>query len=269
MSRKSKGTTNEGNPAGRTYRPSRAMGLSRALMKAGYGTRRQTDEIVQVGRVQVDKKTVFDPRSPVGPENEILLDNAPLLPVARRYYAIHKPLRVVCTAADGLGRKLVEAYFPKDVPGLQPVGRMDGRTTGLLLISNDSAWNNLINQSPGLEQEYRIQIEGYLSEPELAIISAGVHLPKTGLLKPESVKVVEELNNRCVLTLVIRDGKIRQVRKMFSTLRHKVTMLRRIRVGDIRLGDLSPGEMRPLQGKEVDHMRAVCRKSLGDDPRKE
>jgi 23S rRNA pseudouridine2605 synthase len=78
-----------------------------------------------------------------------------------------------------------------------------------------------------------------------------VHLPNLGLFRPLSVKVVEILNGRTVVNLVVKEGKIRQVRRMLSTLRHKVVMVRRIRIGNIRLGDLSTGGMRHLTPGEV------------------
>lgn len=248
----------ESTAAGHGYRARRPIGLARALMKAGYGTRKQTEALVLQGRLKIDGKTAGDPRAMVKPDSEVLLDGVPLPVVERCYFAFHKPLRVVCTAADGPGQKLVDAYYPKDQPGLQPAGRLDGRTMGLMLVSNDQAWNNLITQSSVLEQEYRIQIEGVLSDQEIVVITAGIHLPKVGVLSPVSLKVVEKLNNRTVVSMVVKGGRVRQIRRVFATLRHKVLVLRRVRIGEILLGDMFPGQMRPLGKAEVERIRNLC-----------
>lgn len=239
------------------FRTRRPIGLARALMKAGYGTRRQTEALVLEGRIELDGKAVRDPRAMVKPDSVVLLDGTLLAKVERHYFAFHKPLRAVCSPADGPGR-LVGTYFPGDLAGLQPAGRLDGRTMGLLLVSNDQVWNNALTQCPTLEQEYSVQVEGSLSEQEMAIITAGIHLPKVGVFNPVSVRIVETPPFRTVVSLVVKDGKVRQIRRVFATLRHKVLVVRRIRIGDIGLGDLAPGAMRPLTPQEVSTIRKLA-----------
>jgi len=242
---------NTPGPDAGSWTPGRPMGLARALQKAGYGTRRRTAEIIAEGRVQVDGRQVTDPTFMVEPGCTILLDNSPLTAVEPAYFAFHKPVRVVCTATEGPERRLVSDFFPTDVPGLTTAGRMDGKSTGLLLVSNDSRWNNAVAGSDSLEQEYRIQIEGELTEPETSVISAGIHMPNLGLFRPVSVKIVEKLNGRTVILMVTKGTRARMVRRMFSTLRHKITLLRRTRVGEIRLGSLPPGGLRRLNDSEI------------------
>jgi pseudouridine synthase len=233
------------------WKPTRAIGLARALMKAGYGTRKQTSTMVTEGRITVDEKVVKDPNRMMEPGTQIYLDGEPLAQLRHSYYAFNKPVRVVCSASDGPDRRLVSDYFPSKVPGLRTAGRIDGRTVGLLLISNDRHWNNLVTGSKTLDQEFRIQVEGELTEMEISVMTAGVHLPNLGLFRPVAVKIVEILNGRTVVTMVVRQGKIRQVRRMLTTLRHKVVFVRRIRIGDIRLGDLPAGGIRHLTPGEI------------------
>ena len=233
------------------WKRTRAMGLARALMKAGYGTRVQTSEMVVEGRITVDDEVIFDPNSMLEVGSLICLDGEPLAHLRPSYYAFNKPVRVVCSVSDGPDRRLVSDFFPRKVPGLLTTGRLDGKTTGLLLISNDRRWNNLVTGSKVLEQEFRVQVEGELTDLEIAVMTAGVHLPKMGLFKPLSVKIVEILNNRTVVTMVVREGSIRQVRRMLGTLRHKVVFVRRTRIGGIRLGDLPVGGIRHLTAGEI------------------
>ena len=246
-------------PTGNPGRPRRAMGLARALQKAGCGTRRQTQKLVEAGRVEVDGKVVLDPRSLVKPDQIVALDGQDLDLIGYRYYAFHKPARVVCASADGPERQQVAEFLPPDIPGLRAAGRLDGKTTGLLLVSNDSAWNSRVTGSHVLEQEYRLQVEGELTGLEIDLISSGVHLPNQGLFRPISVRIVEKMNKATVLTMTIREGKVRQVRRMFGTLRHKILLLRRIRIGDIRLADLPVGSLRPLTGREIQSIRDLPR----------
>ncbi|MEN8006303.1 MAG: pseudouridine synthase [Candidatus Krumholzibacteriota bacterium] len=267
MARKPADKPSSAPPAER-WKPSRAMGLARALMKAGYGTRIQTSEMVVEGRITVDDEVIFDPNSMIDVGSLVCLDGEPLARLRPSYYAFNKPVRVVCSVSDGPERRLVAEFFPRNVPGLQTTGRLDGKTTGLLLISNDRRWNNLVTGSRCLEQEFRVQVEGELTEIEIGVMTAGVHLPNLGLFKPLSVKVVEILNNRTVVTMVVREGRIRQVRRMLSTLRHKVVFVRRTRIGEIRLGDLPSGGIRHLTAGEVRSVFETEKKKADPKPGK-
>jgi pseudouridine synthase len=227
------------------------MGLARALMKAGYGTRKQTGTMVAEGRISVGEEIVFDPNTMLEPGSQIYLDGEPLALLKPSYFAFNKPARVVCSSSEGPERKLVSDFLPSNIPGLRPAGRLDGKTVGLLLVSNDRSWNNLVAGSKVLDQEFRVQVEGELTELEISVMTAGVHLPNMGLFRPLSVKVVEILNDRTVVNMVVREGKVRQVRRMLSTLRHKVVFVRRVRIGNIRLGDIPVGGVRRLTTGEI------------------
>ena len=244
-----------GEPAVKSLSPRKPMGLARLLQKAGYGTRRVTAEMIAAGRVTVDDEVVRDPAHMTEPGSVILLDRKPLARVQPTYFAFHKPARVVCTRADGPERRQVADFLPPDIPGLCTAGRMDSKTTGLLLVSNDAAWNNAVTGGGSTEQEYRIQVEGEMTDMEISVITSGIHMPNLGLFKPASVKIVEKLNGRTVILMVTRGSKARMVRRMFSTLRHKITLLRRIRVGEVRLGNLPSGGVRQLNEAEIRSFR--------------
>ena len=244
------------------WHPARKMGLARALQKAGYGTRKVVDAMVAAGRVEVDGERQDDPRAAVDRSGVIAVDGRIVVAIRYAYYAFHKPARVVCTVVDGPGRKLVQEFLPRNVPGLRPAGRLDSKTTGLLLISNDPAWIAAVTGSDHLDQEYRLQVEGELSDIEIGVLTAGVHLPNLGVFRPLSVRIIERMAGRTVLALVVREGKIRQVRRMFGTLRHRIILLRRTRVGEIRLGDLAAGGLRALSPQEIASVQGVTT----DDP---
>jgi 23S rRNA pseudouridine2605 synthase len=233
------------------WRPDKSLGLARAIAKAGYATRSQADAMVRSGRVQVDQIQVTDPSVPVGPQSVIRLDGQPLVTMARRYFALNKPVRVATSTADRGGRRHVTEFFPPEIPGLRPAGRLDANTEGLLLISNDSGWNALAASAAGLEKEYEVSIGGRMSELEARIITAGMHLPNLGFIRPVELEVLAGGDSDSKLRLVIVEGKNRQVRRIFSSLRHNVLGLRRVRIGPITLGNLPPGRFRSLTSEEI------------------
>lgn len=241
----------------RPWRPTKPIGLARALLKAGYGTRRQTEDMVQQGRVRVGDHRVTDPQRMVEAGSDLYLDGELLVRLEMRYFALHKPTRYFCGDSENAERKRIDELFPEKIPGLAAAGRMDSKTSGLILISNDNSWNNLITTTHGLEQEYRIQVEGELSDLELSVMTAGVHLPNLGLFRPQAVRIVEIMNRRTVLNMTVGEGKIRQVKRMLSSLRHQITLVRRVRIGDIRLGDLSVGGYRELSNPEISSIREI------------
>jgi len=251
-------THNDDPRFGDPYVPTRPMGLGRALQKAGYGTRKVAEGIVLSGRVLVDGRLQKNPKSMIDRGSEILVDGQPLRKVQKVHMVLNKPARVGCTFREGDGSQLVTDLLPRDIPGLRPVGRMDARNTGLLLVSNDKDWNSQVGECQHLEHEYRVQVEGELTELEVGVISAGLNIPKMGMFKPLTVRIVEVLNGRTVLNMVLTKGKVRQLRRMFSTLRHKIIYLRRVRIGDVRLGTLAPGTSRALNSREVQALRNLA-----------
>ncbi len=235
----------------------KSMGLGRALLKAGYGTRRQTDALVCDGHIRIGQKIITDPKQMVSPQDEIFLDGEILQTIICRYFAIHKPLWMVSGKVDGPGRKMIDDLFPQAVTGLVAAGRMDAKTSGLVLVSNDTEWINMLTTSSGMEQEYRVQVVGELSSLEIKVMTAGVTLPGVGLVKPRSVRVIEIFDGQSVINLTIGDGKIRQVRRMLQTLRHRVKMVRRVRIGDVRIGQLPAGGRRELSQPEIASVRTI------------
>lgn len=231
--------------------PGRPMGLSRALMKAGYGTRRWADGAVKAGRVRVGDDVVTDPLRMIATDSAVYLDDKPLVKVEPAYYAFHKPLRVVCRQEDGPGRRLVDDFLPADVIGLRTAGRLDSRTSGLLLVSNDGAWITRVTGAADCEHEFTVQVDGEVSDVQLTVIDAGIVLPGLGTFRPVSVRVLSRERGRTMLSLTLRGGQARQMRRMLATLRHKVLMVRRERLGGVNLGDLAPGGLRPLTVQEV------------------
>ncbi len=233
------------------------MGLARTIAKTGHASRAKAERVVTSGRVKVDGRVVTDPAFCVGPESQIELDGQPLAPVAYRFFAFHKPTKVVCSPSDPGAHRLITDFFPSEIPGLTAAGRLDANTSGLVLVSNDAAWNGCAAGGNWLEKEYQVEVSGEITRVEVGIMTAGVHLPTLGFIRPESVKVEQVLADRTRVRLVVIEAKNRQVRRLFHSLRHDVLLLRRTRIGPVRLGNLPAGRMRPLTREEIAAIRGA------------
>ena len=183
------------------------------------------------------------------------------------YYAINKPYGVLTQFTDGFGRKTLADLFkvPKSV---YPVGRLDMDSEGLLILTNDKrAIDFLLNPRNKHEREYFCQVEGSPSVPELKKLAAGVIIEKRITL-PAKVKIIKQpeiwervppirkRNNipTSWISLVISEGRNRQVRKMTSAIGHPTLRLIRVRIKNILLNDLKPGEIRQLKINEIEKL---------------
>jgi 23S rRNA pseudouridine2605 synthase len=172
------------------------------------------------------------------------------------YILLNKPKGYITTVSDERGRPTVMELV-SDVEGrVFPVGRLDAETTGLLIMTSDGDFANDVAH-PGHEvyKTYRARVEGVMSRERLARLSRGVEIDgrKTA---PAEAKLIRQSAGSAVVEIRIREGRNRQVRKMFAAVGNKVIDLQRTAVGDIRLGGLKPGHWRKLSRAEIDSLRA-------------
>lgn len=231
------------------------QGLARTIAKAGYGTRRQAEEMIRSGRVTVAGKRILDPGFGVTVGAEIRIDDREVVEVIRSYLAFHKPLNVATSATVFHRTKLISQYLPPDIQGLAPAGRLDTSTSGLLLVSNDSKWNALAASGHGFDKEFLLTVAGQVSEAQLGVIRAGMHIPKVGDIKPKSIDVLDRRDGTCHLNFVLQAGKIRQIRSLFTALRLDLQTIHRIRIGPVRLDSLGVSCWRPLDSLEIEKIR--------------
>jgi len=257
----------EAQPPARPGRPER---LQKVLAWAGLGSRRQCEELIRSGRVEVDRKVVTQLGTRVDPLRQRIRVDGVLLPRPDRvYYAVHKPARVVCTHRDPSGRPRVVDLVPASAQRLFPVGRLDLHSEGLILLTNDGELaNQLTHPRYGVEKTYRVLVAGRPSPEVLATLRRGVHLAE-GLARVKAIRVKKQFKQSTVLEMVLQEGRNREIRRVLARVGHKVLRLLRIAVGPIRLGNLPPGGWRRLSPNEVDRLRAaVQRKSRAPLPAK-
>jgi 23S rRNA pseudouridine2605 synthase len=218
-----------------------AVALNRALSKLGILSRSQATDAIRAGRVRVDGRVVCDPAHPIVPERaRIAVDEQPHRRAAWRTVLFHKPRGVVTTRRDPEGRRTIYDVLGDDARGLIPVGRLDLATTGLLLLTTDTRLANwLTDPENGIPRVYVVTVRGEVTPADLSDLPAA-HVTLRKASSRESHLIVE-----------LREGRNRQVRRMFETIGHEVTRLKRVSLGGLELSALEPGQSRELSRAEV------------------
>ena len=237
--------------------------LQKVLAAAGLGSRRQCEELIRTGRVEVDRKVVAELGSRVDPaRQEIRVDGEPLPSVQPAYYAVNKPVGVVSTNRDPSGRPRVVDLVPgADRQRLFPVGRLDLHSEGLILVTNDGELaNRLTHPRYGIDKMYRVVVAGEPTEETIEQLLRGVHLAE-GVARASRIVVRKQLSKSAILEITLREGKNREIRRVLARVGHKVMRLQRLSVGPIRLGKLPPGGVRRLSRDEVKELWTAARNS--------
>lgn len=208
-------------------------------------------------RVRVNGEVVTELGAKINPAVDVVTVDGQVVSAAGDsvYLLLHKPLRVMTTMSDPQGRETVASLVPMAVhPGLFPVGRLDFESTGALLFMTDGELGHrLLHPKWKVEKEYRVRVDGTLSEAQLDTLRGGVELDD-GTTAP-AVVVPEKTGAIAEYTIIIREGRKRQVRRMFSAVGHPVEALHRVRFGSVELGGLPAGEWRYLDEAEVASLR--------------
>jgi len=221
--------------------------LQKVLARAGYGSRRRCEELIEQGRVRVDGEVAVLGRRVDPTTARITVDNAPA-PTAPGlvYYLLNKPAGVVTTADDPQGRPTVVELVPSS-PRVFAVGRLDRATEGLLILTNDGDLSQLLaHPSHGVIKEYLAEVRGDPSPAAVRQLREGVLLDD-GMTAPARVSRVAP----GLLRIAIHEGRNRQVRRMCSAVGHEVVRLVRTRIGPVADTSLAPGEFRVLTPAEV------------------
>lgn len=221
--------------------------LQKVLARAGYGSRRRCEALIEEGRVRVDGELARLGHRVDPDRARITVDDAPA-PTApgHVYYLLNKPPGVVTTADDPQGRTTVLELVPTE-PRVFPVGRLDRATEGLLILTNDGELSHLLSHpSHGVVKEYLAEVRGDPSPQAIRTLREGVALDD-GVTAPARVSRVAP----GLLRVAIHEGRNRQVRRMCAAVGHEVVRLVRTRIGPLADSTLPPGQWRELTLLEV------------------
>ena len=252
--------------AARKSRPAAASVVGERLQKvlaaAGIGSRRQCEELITAGRVEIDRKTVTELGVRVDPgQQEVRLDGVPLPRQKTVYYALNKPSGVVSTNNDPAGRPRVIDLIPATNARLFTIGRLDLNSEGLILVTNDGELaNRLTHPRYGVEKTYRVQVAGRPTVEVRARLRRGVRLAE-GMARVEGLRVKSHYKESTIMEMVLREGRNREIRRLLAKVGHKVLKLVRIAVGPVRLGKLPSGQSRPLTRQELQALKRAANAS--------
>lgn len=239
--------------------------LQKAIAASGLTSRRKAEDLIRQGRVKVNGEVVSELGFKVKQGDLILVDDKALEGENKVYYVFYKPKGCICSLNDELGRETVIDYFSDVKERIYPVGRLDYDTTGLLLMTNDGEFANLMmHPSSHLEKVYEVTVTGLVNGETLHKLEKGIYLEGVKTL-PCKIKVVGKDNEHKTTMLMIKlvEGKNRQVKKMFETMGHNGKRLHRVQVGGINLKGLKPGRYRILKPQEVKELKnmAIAKKN--------
>lgn len=278
--------------SGQNRRPA-GVRLQKAMADAGIGARRDCEEMITAGRVRVNGKAVTTLPCFVDPQRDVVeLDGEAIeLPDAvaesdtaataraHTYVLVNKPKGVITTTRDPEGRRNVLDLLPPAMrrdERLYPVGRLDGDSTGLLLLTNDGDLAfQLTHPKFGVTKEYRVVCSGLASQEQMQALQRGMYLftptadgSKTSKrASMESVRILKRFvdrnrGDRTLLSVTLREGQNREIRRMLARVGLKVRELERVAIGPLRAGDLKPGQFKLLGKKDVEKLRSA---TLGSD----
>ena len=230
--------------------------LQKVLAAAGLGSRRQCEELISDGRVEIDRQVVTELGTKVDPDSqEVRVDGTALPKRKKVYYAVNKPTGVVSTNRDQAGRPRVIDLLPPSDNRLFTIGRLDMNSEGLILVTNDGELaNRLTHPRYGVEKTYRVTVAGVPGREVLSQLRKGVHLAE-GIARVSEIRIKSRHKESAVLEMVLREGRNREIRRVLAKMGHKVMRLTRTAVGPIRLAKLPLGAVRPLSRQEISALK--------------
>jgi len=217
-------------------------------------SRREAKALLEKGLVKVNGKVISEPFFQVNPDKDSIEFKGKVLKIPKEwtYMILNKPRGVITTVSDELGRKTVMDLISVEEKGLVPVGRLDEDSEGLLLITNDGDLvHSLTHPSFEIEKEYEVILPRAPGE-ELKKMEEGMQVGEDYL---RASRVVFGGKNR--ITITLKEGKNREIRRMLGMLGYRVERLKRIRMGNLRLSDLKSGKWRELTFEEVSKLKGL------------
>lgn len=230
------------------------MRLNRFLAAAGVASRRSADPLIAEGRVEVNGRISTTLGQMVDPERDLVRVDGERIRLPRRwlYYVLHKPAGFVTTRSDELGRRTVDDLIGPLRGRVVPVGRLDRASEGLLLLTNNGELTQrLLHPKYRQPRTYLVWVSPAPTSLVLEEIERGVPIGRGERSGPAKAQILGRRGAVARVRITLREGKNREVRRIFRAFDIKVNALRRVAYAGIDLGDLPPGAIRPLRNDEV------------------
>ncbi len=232
------------------------MRINKYLAQCGVASRRECDRLIAEGKVTVNGRTA-GLGDDVSDGDNIKVEGRPVSVKKNEYYLLHKPKGYLCTVSDDKGRKTVMDILGDGVGRVYPVGRLDYDSEGLLILTTDGELaQHLTHPSNEVPKTYLVKVEGRLTEADLNPIRSGIEIDGY-VTKKCRAHIVETNKDYTKVELVLREGKNREIRKMFAAIGREVTLLKRTKVGELTLRGLDRGAFRKLTPAEVEYLKSI------------
>lgn len=229
--------------------------LNKYIASSGICSRRKADELIEQGLVNVNGKKVTELGFLIGEKDKVFVEGKLIHPLKHEYYKFYKPAGFITTTEDEKGRKTIYDILPENMQKLNPVGRLDKDSTGLLILTNDGELiNQLTHPSVKIPKVYVVSINGRISQHHIDQMASGIEI-EAGKKAYAEVQVLEISNKSTLMQIVLYQGLNRQIRKMFEVLGFEVQTLKRIQHATITLEGLKRGEFKPIKPKQVKELK--------------
>ena len=234
--------------------------IAKVLSRAGVASRREAERMIEAGEVSVNGKVITSPALNVTASDRITVRGDTVAePEPARLWLYYKPEGLVTSTSDEKGRQTVFDTLPEDMPRVMSVGRLDLNSEGLLLLTNDGELKRRLElPSTGWLRKYRVRIKGNPTDPDLEPLRKGITVDGERF-QPMMVTLDRIQGANAWLSVALREGKNREIRRALTAINLTVNRLIRTSYGPFRLGDMEPGAIEEVRGR-------VLRDQLGLDP---
>ena len=239
--------------------PKRGDRIAKVIARAGIASRRDAEKIIEAGRVSVNGMSISSPALNVLSSDRIVVDGKELRsPEPARLWLYHKPIGLVTTTRDEQGRTTIFDELPPELPRVMSVGRLDLNSEGLLLLTNDGGLKRKLElPSTGWLRKYRVRVNGRPQEKTFEPLRKGIVI-EGEKFQPMQISIDRQQGANAWLTVGLREGKNREIRRAMEAVSLSVNRLLRVSYGPFQLGNLKSGEVEEVR-------RKVLRDQLGLD----
>lgn len=226
--------------------------LQKVIAASGIASRRKAEELIKNGHVKVNGEVVTEMGVKVDNSDSISVDGKILEKELKEYYLLNKPRGVITSTSDDKNRKVVTDYINTNAR-IFPVGRLDYDTTGVLLLTNDGEFANILTSPRNkIDKVYLAKLEGIIKGEQINQLKDGVIIDGNKYKATRvKLKKINKEKNTSMVEITIHEGKNHQVKRMFEAVGYHVSKLTREKFGDFTCGNLKSGEYRKLTIKEV------------------
>ncbi len=236
--------------------------LQKYIANSGYTSRRKAEDLIKLGKVFVNGNLITELGYKVSGNDIVTIDGVTISKNNDKvYYVLNKPREVICSVTDDKGRKTVTSLIDTD-KRIYPVGRLDYDTTGLIILTNDGEFANLLMHPKNkIFKTYIAKIDGILNEDDYKKLRKGLLIDNRKLsIDHFKVKEIDKNKNTSLVEVTIHEGRNHIIRKLFEHLGYDVKKLTRISIGNINLGNLKSGEYRLLSNNELKELKSYLNK---------